>query len=339
MILSVQSPALTRTAVCFHQMCGRFDKNLAMLAALLTLSLAPAGAQDNTPPVAPPRGNTIKGAVESLSFTVPVSTPGAPIQGFVDNTDARLPASRSRVVKPEVFRAWVEKNHPGLSARITSDDLIVEVAGQWDHADKTLKSLGLGCRHIRARALDATVLEGARVVIVNCAGEIKRDKLQLLRDFVSRGGYLLTTDWALDNMLQQTFPNTIVWNKGVNHKPVYEADFVSPDPVLARGCVRRAHWKLDQSAHLIRVLDKSRVRVLVESPALASEDPDRAGVLAVLFPFGRGQVLHMAGHFDNNAAIAVGNFLPDASDEIGISLRQALATNFIAAAVSGEKPQ
>ncbi|HNA74241.1 MAG TPA: hypothetical protein PKW73_12930, partial [Candidatus Obscuribacter sp.] len=98
-------------------------------------------------------------------------------------------------------------------------------------------------------------------------------------------------------------------------------------------------WKMDQEAHLIKVLDRSRVRVLVSSPSLSLEDPDKEGVLACIFPFGKGYVLHMVGHFDNNARIAVGNFLPDSATDIGISLRQALAANFVAAALKGERPE
>jgi len=58
------------------------------------------------------------------------------------------------------------------------------------------------------------------------------------------------------------------------------------------------------------------------------------GALAVNFTFGRGQVLHLVGHFDNNAGFAFTNTLPQPATGIGISLRQALATNFLVDALS-----
>jgi len=67
---------------------------------------------------------------------------------------------------------------------------------------------------------------------------------------------------------------------------------------------------------------------------LSRDDPDRRGILAVTFTFGRGHVLHLVGHFDNNATLAFGNMLPDPAPEIGISLRQALAANFLVAGLS-----
>lgn len=328
---------------------------MAAKKALLSLGLALAAqlpennvlAQSTNlslmPPVAPERVSPIKGGVEALQFTVNTKSGGfdsrEPIMGFVDNTSFNLGDSKSTMLKPSAFRVWLGKSHPLIYGQVQNDELIVEIAGQWDHADKTLRNLGLPYTHIKPRDLTAQSLAAAKVVIINCAGDLKREKLQLLRDFVARGGYLLTTDWALDNTVTNAFPGYIAWSKGVNKRPIYQAKYVSPDPVLAIHTVKKAYWKLDDSAHLVKVLEPQKVRVLVTSAELASEDPEHLGILSCIFPFGRGFVLHMVGHFDNNARIGLGNFLPDASDDIGISLRQAIATNFVAAGITGTRPQ
>ncbi|CAN5118052.1 hypothetical protein BH11CYA1_BH11CYA1_39750 [soil metagenome] len=282
-----------------------------------------------------------------------ISADAQPLQGNVFSVDldakkttipnfTELPAvtgkAHSERVDPLVFRAWLAKAHPQLlSGQVSALSPVVEVAGQWDKADKTLTKLEIPFKHIKSRDISSELLATSKVLIINCAGELKRDKLQAVRDFVSQGGYLLTTDWALDNMLVQTFPGYVSWNKGVNSKDIYDADYLAPDPVLANNTVRSAFWKLDQASHMVRILKPATVRVLVGSRQLAAEDPDHIGALAVIFPFGKGYVLHMVGHFDNNAKIAIGNFLPDPAPSIGISLRQAIATNFIVAGLEGKR--
>jgi len=247
--------------------------------------------------------------------------------------------AQSERVEPIVFRAWLSKAHPELVLNGSLNDFnpVIEVAGQWDKADKTLTKLQIPFRHVKAREISSELLAGAKVLIVNCPGEVKRDKLQSIQDFVKNGGYLLSTDWALDNMLTQTFPGYVSWNKGVNRKDIYDADYQAPDAVLAVNTVRSAFWKLDQSSHLIHIIKPGAVHILVTSRQLAGDDPDKAGILAVIFPFGRGYVLHMVGHFDNNAKIAIGNFLPDSAPAIGISLRQAIAANFVVAGLTGKR--
>jgi len=264
---------------------------------------------------------------------------GLPARGFFDNgRTLQGGLARTERVPPEVFRAWLNENHPtfALSSQTIAPSLIVDVAGRWDHADKTLTKLGINFNHVKTGEISPELLASARVLIINCAGDVKRDKLQYIRDFVQRGGYLLTTDWALNSMLEQTFPGYVEWNRGVNNRSIYSATYINPDPILARGCVRSAPWKIDAGAHLVRVLKPDTVRVLIASAELAGEERGTGGVLACLFPFGKGYVMHMVGHFDNNATIAVGNFLPDPAPQIKISLRQALAANFVVAGVSGE---
>ena len=264
---------------------------------------------------------------------------GSPARGFFDNNNTlQSGLARTERVPPEVFRAWLTDNHAtfALSSQTIAPGLIVDVAGHWDHADKTLTKLGINYTHIGTGDISPEVLSSARVLIINCAGAVKRDRLQYIREFVQRGGYLLTTDWALNSMLEQTFPGYVEWNKGVNNRSIYGATYVNPDPVLARGCVRNAPWKLDAGAHLVSVLKPDSVRVLVASSEMAADSKGHSGILACLFPFGKGYVLHMVGHFDNNAAIALGNFLPDPAPQIRISLRQALAANFVVAGVTGE---
>jgi len=309
------------------------------ITALFLLGAPAVSAQDS----GAGGGNPLQGGVSALDKAQERQTMklnlGSPAQGFIDNPGQAIQGGvHTERVPPEVYRAWLNDNHQrfALTTQTMGNGLVIDVAGRWDHADKTLDKFGINYTHIKTGDITPEVLAGAKVVIINCAGEVRRDRLQFIRDFVQRGGYLLTTDWALNNMVEQTFPGYIDWNKEANDHSIYTASFVSPDPVLAKGCVRSAPWKLDAGAHLIGVRRRDLVRVLISSPDLAREDRDGMGVLACVFPFGKGYVLHMLGHFDNNAAIVFGNLLPDPAPGIKISLRQALAVNFVVAGLTGE---
>lgn len=123
----------------------------------------------------------------------------------------------------------------------------------------------------------------------------------------------------------------------MNKQGTYDdAMVVNPDPVLFNRAVTHAPWKLDIESHLIHINNPQIVKVLAVSETLKRQDPDCIGALAVFFKFGRGSVLHMVGHFENNSPIPVGEMLPDPAPVIGIGLRQALAANFVAAALEGK---
>ena len=283
----------------------------------------------------------LAGSISRLDADMQHRLSGSAERGFVDTMTRTESAPRtgSRSVPPEMFRAWLLDAHKGfaLQASRIVDNQIIVIKGQWDNSAKTLKKFEIPHTRISSGDLNNRDLSGTRVVIVDCAGELDQRGRQKLRDFVARGGYLLSTDWALDNFVSITFNEYVAWNKATNSKAVYDALVVDADPVLLNHTVTSAPWKLDRESHLIRVVNRDAVRVLILSKQLSVEDPGRLGALAVLFPFGNGYVLHMLGHFDNNSAIPFGHRLPDPAPVINISLRQALAINFVVAGLSGSR--
>lgn len=246
-------------------------------------------------------------------------------------TDVMLKKPKPARVEKDVYRAWVSKAHPQFSLKADSIDPIevMEVKGQWDKADRTLRNLGIHHTTINAGQITQIGLARTKVLVINCAGTLDRGSLQTIRDFVARGGYLLTTDWALDNMLKQTFPGFVEWNKGKSKGNVVDAQVVLPEREFFQGTVSNASWKLDEESQTLRVLKPDAVKILAVSRDLATLDPDRQGILAVTFSFGRGKVLHLVGHFDNNSLPFLPLHLPDPAPVIGIGLRQAMSANFV----------
>ncbi|CAN5296999.1 hypothetical protein BH10CYA1_BH10CYA1_28910 [soil metagenome] len=258
--------------------------------------------------------------------------------GSLIDTPPVISAAVSRTVPPEMFKAWLDKAHPGVLLTVSnSPGSVIVVKGRWDDSGRTLRALGIQYERVGSGDLKDMPLDNVKVLIVDCAGSAPRESFQRIRDFVVRGGYLLATDWALDNLIEKAFPGYVEYDRKKNAEAIYDAYVVNPEPVLFANAVTNAHWKMDESSHLLRVVKPGSVRVLARSRKLEKEDPGSQGVLAVVFPFGKGYVMHMVGHFDNNGFFKFTNALPDPAQAIGISLRQALASNFVVAGLTGTK--
>jgi hypothetical protein len=243
-------------------------------------------------------------------------------------SQARLgtpPATRS--VSPKFYSGWIESTYPNL--KINNHKAIVEIKGEWDNAGHALHSFGLPSIRVGSGKELENALSTASILIVNCAGDLPEESLTMIGNFVHEGGYLITTDWALNGCLSHAVPGYVAWNGGYSSDELVDAVEVDKDSDLFAGTVPYAFWKLDNKCQTVKVLKPNAVHVLVRSTELMNEDPDELGVLALTFQFGKGQVLHLVGHFDNNTNLAFTNSLPDPAPRIQISLRQAIAANFV----------
>lgn len=237
-------------------------------------------------------------------------------------------------IQPSAFKLWLDKSHPGASSRFTKET-IVEIKGKWDDCGHILRNFVLPSTKVPPSQLAKTDLTRTKILLVNCGANFDAAGLQKIREFVEHGGYLLSTDWALDSCIAKAFPGYVQWNNGYTENSVVDAVVVDDDPILLAGVPRVAHWKLENRSQTVEVRNRD-VQVLARSRFLQDNDASNLGILALTFPFGDGRILHLVGHFDNNADRAFNNALPDPAPIIGISLRQAIAANFIAASLDGD---
>lgn len=300
------------------------------------------------------RVGVIKGVDASTTPTpdirqaFPTLEPKPPVKPLTGRAEARGPIETPPVLlpanaigaPPEMYRGWLEKTHPEFSLQTSTmaPNRLVIVWDKYDDTGRTLSSLGLRFTTIGKRDLDGYDLSAAQVVVIDCGPENLTPVGALkIQQFVARGGYLFTTDWMIDRLNQHIFPGFIAWNGAMNRQKMYDATIYGKNPVLFKNVVTNAHWKMDIHCHLIRVLNKDAVKVLATSKQLLADDPDGQGILAVVFPYGQGQVMHMTAHFDRSQRI-IGFYLADPAPVIGISLRQALAINYVVAGLTGVKP-
>jgi hypothetical protein len=316
-------------------------------------------AEDDLPPVAPSRathvaqGGYLTGSASIVgrgSGQIPVVSP---LNGFAGQSDADnqrlvINTSTNQVIPPSSLQGWLQRTHPEFNlAAQTNPDAVVEVKGAWDNSSQILKAMGIRYHEIKAKELRDFSLMNTKVVVINCEGKVPVDAMEPLRQWVIHGGYLISTDWTLGNVVQRAFPGMVAFDGYKTKGTTVDAQITGSEPDLLAGTrVARATWKLDEESQALRVLNP-RVHVLVRSGMLSEMDPcssasldyNQRGALAVHFPYGRGAVLHLVGHFDYNAPVSafLRYILPDAIPGAGIGLRQAIATNFLIQALERER--
>ncbi len=191
-------------------------------------------------------------------------------------------------------RARLEAQHPADVAildRIAKRDVTV-LSGTYDSVQEVLKRLRVPFRKDpRLRGL------GEGITFANCGTTQKPKIVEALPAYVSGGGWLVSSDWALENTIARAFPGTI--RKGGRGNSGDEVVGVEPEQESAWGEVVVIGvdplWWLEGGSYPIEVLDPERVRVEARSHELMARYGESA--VAVRFDWGRGHVFHVISHF------------------------------------------
>jgi hypothetical protein len=105
----------------------------------------------------------------------------------------------------EMAREHLSAEDKKLIDGITSDTVIV-VPGTYDHIHQVLTSLKIPFKIVQQHELLTYPLRPEdQTVYVNCADSFPPGAAHRLRQFVNDGGQLITTDWALKNVLEVAF--------------------------------------------------------------------------------------------------------------------------------------
>ena len=212
-------------------------------------------------------------------------------------TDSRLNAyqaagkiSKSRMAQEAPLDA------AALEAVEASD--IVVVTGCYDHVEQVLGALEVPYQVVDSDHLYQIALRPEQVLVVNCPGNVSPAAIVRIRAFVAAGGTLFTTDWALRNIVEPAFPGTIEYNDRSTGDEVVRIEVVEADSPYLAGVLdgeNDPQWWLEGSSYPIRVLDAEQVRVLIRSRELGERYGEEA--VAVVFPYGKGEVFHMISHY------------------------------------------
>ncbi len=195
-----------------------------------------------------------------------------------------------------------------LDALVKNDILVVD--GSFDRIGRVLHALHLPYTLVTPIALSlekAPPLEQHKIVFWNCGESLSPPRRAVaarrIREFVRRGGYLFTTDWAIGNILIHAFPEFLDTSGPISPLPETVVD-IEPAPGKARHPLLRGvflpgtqgKWWLEQASFDVKVKRGRDVEVLITSKELEEKFKREPGV-AVLFPYGHGKVLHVMGHY------------------------------------------
>lgn len=188
------------------------------------------------------------------------------------------------------------RNLPGKAETINigkEKGALLAIPGSMDYIDKVLPHCELKTKDIINDVKRSPPdLEVYDVVLVGCPGKLKKPWHVAIKKFVEKGGYLITTDWCLDNLVAKVFPNTIA--KAGVASGSFPVEVANPSHPFVQGIEDKTGvlWKVESASHLIKVKNEKAVQVLLRSKKM-----NRHSSILVTFQFGKGHVVHAISHF------------------------------------------
>lgn len=177
---------------------------------------------------------------------------------------------------------------------------IAIVTGDYDTVQRVLDKLKLRYTTIEAMKFGGAKLGRVKVLILNCPGELDGSGILKLRNFVDKGGWVVSTDWAL-SPVKEAFPGYLR-NVGLSPETwvgIGAAEGAKDKPLLKdvfNITGEAPKWYLEERSYLFKVDDKAKekVEVLIESAEMKKKYG--TDCVAATFGYGRGRVLHIVSH-------------------------------------------
>ncbi len=177
---------------------------------------------------------------------------------------------------------------------------IAVVTGDYDTVQRVLDKLKVRYTTIEPKKFGGARLNAVKVLILNCPGNLDGSGILKLRSFVDKGGWVVSTDWALAP-IKEAFPGYLR-NVGLSPETwvgIGAVEGAKDDPLLKdvfNFTGEAPKWYLEERSYLFKVDDKAKdkVRVLIESAEMKKKY--NTDCVAATFDYGRGKVLHIVSH-------------------------------------------
>ena len=180
-----------------------------------------------------------------------------------------------------------------------SESSIIIVAGSYDKVEMVLDMIKVPYILIQPEEVGQIELKPDQILIINCPGNIYEGALTKVHTFVKQGGFLFTTDWSLNNVLEKIFPKYVKYNQRPTGDDCVAVQVVDKTNKFLEGLFKADEepiWWLESSSYPIEILDKEKVKVLVTSREMEKKYGESP--IVITFGFGDGgTVLHMTSHY------------------------------------------
>lgn len=136
-----------------------------------------------------------------------------------------------------LVRERLERENPEDVSILDSikDSDIICVKGTFDHIHLVLEAIGKPFLHVEPHTLLSMDLTPDQTVYVNCPKKFPKEAALRLREFVKDGGQLITTDWALRNVLEVAFPGTVRFSGHKTGDEVVAVEIVDKSDEILKG--------------------------------------------------------------------------------------------------------
>jgi hypothetical protein len=207
---------------------------------------------------------------------------------------------KAYAIASELMKDRLKSVNPEAYSEISSiskADVLV-IPGRYDHIEQVLRISHTPFTLVNPHELLRAELRPDQIVFINCPGHFDVNLVPKLRDFVEKGGFLFTTDWALKNILEPAFPGFVRFNERATADEVVRIQILNTDDPFLKSMIGPhddPQWWLEGSSYPIQILNKAAIQVLAESKEIEAKYGESP--VFISFDYGSGKVYHMISHF------------------------------------------
>jgi len=285
------------------------------LAEILSEPTSPEGGSPEEP--TPPDRSAIGAGPDWLRHRFPKRQPFNPRKDQPGSPVAPQASDRAHAAAARTVEARLGGEVGRIRARLGADHLVV-VKGDYDNIEHVLEAFGLPCLLLDRPELLKRALRADQILFINCAlpppDNEQAPYVRRVREFVRRGGWLMTSDWAIDPYVTAGFAREVgarLKSDG-RYQPdvIVDAQFCAGagDHPLVKDIFagrERAPWWIEKASSFFTLQNGSDAMPLVRS-----EDLDaKYGAPVIAFTYtapNGGRIAHLLGHFHQKTEHADG---------------------------------
>jgi hypothetical protein len=149
-----------------------------------------------------------------------------------------------------------------------AENEVIVARGAYDFIERVFSKMEMPHKVVDPSAFEAFGPSPEQIVFLNCPGKVDEEGVRNLRNFVEKGGFLFTTDWALKHVIEPGFPGTLRYNGKATGDEVVRVEIDAKEDPFLKSLIGEGddpQWWIEGSSYPIEILDKNNVEVLVRS--------------------------------------------------------------------------